>query len=36
MPDEFDEYGIPIKNKRPPSEVDEFGIPVKKKNLNNL
>lgn len=29
MPDQFDEFGIPIK--KPSTQVDEFGIPVKKK-----
>ena len=29
MPDEVDEYGIPIKKSQ--QQVDEFGIPVKKK-----
>ena len=34
MPQEFDEFGIPIKKTATSSkqeEVDEFGIPIKKK-----
>jgi len=34
MPDEVDEYGIPIKKSQ--QQVDEFGIPVKKKKLAAL
>jgi len=35
MPEEFDDFGIPIKKQSVASENDthdEFGIPVKKKN----
>ena len=32
MPQEFDEFGIPIKTEsKQNSQVDEFGIPIKKK-----
>lgn len=31
MPEELDEFGIPIKKKNTQSKVDEFGIPIKKK-----
>ena len=34
MPDEVDEYGIPIKKSQ--QQVDEFGIPVKKKEIGGL
>jgi hypothetical protein len=34
MPDEVDEYGIPIKKSQ--QQVDEFGIPVKKKEIGGF
>ena len=37
MPEEFDDFGIPIKKQSVASENDthdEFGIPVKKKELS--
>lgn len=36
MPEEFDDFGIPIKKQSVASENDthdEFGIPVKKKRI---